>query len=53
MCKHTLANEAITHLLPSTIKTPKSFAFEYDLKEYEGVQVAVTEFLERHKGEQT
>ena len=38
-----------THLLPSTIKALKRFAFDHDLKDYEVVQVAISEFLERHK----
>ena len=38
-----------THLLPSTIKAIKVFAAAHDLKEYEVVQVAITEFLERQK----
>ncbi len=41
-----------THLLPSTIKALKRFAFERDLKDYEVVQVAISEFLERHKDKQ-
>lgn len=35
-----------THLLPSTIKAIKVFAAEHDLKDYEIVQVAISEFLE-------
>ena len=38
-----------THLLPSTIKAIKVFAAAHDLKDYEVVQVAVSEFLERQK----
>jgi hypothetical protein len=38
-----------THLLPSTIKAIKVFAAAHDLKDYEVVQVAVSEFLEKQK----
>ncbi len=38
-----------THLLPKTIKAIKVFAASHDLKDYEVVQVAISEFLERQK----
>jgi hypothetical protein len=38
-----------THLLPSQIKAIKVFAASHDLKDYEVVQVAISEFLERQK----
>ena len=41
-----------THLLPSTIKAIKVFAAAHDLKDYQVVQVAISEFLERQKDRQ-
>ena len=38
-----------THLLPSTIKALKRFAFEHDLKDYEVVEAAVLAFLKSYK----
>lgn len=38
-----------THLLPSTIKAIKVFAAAHDLKDYDVVQVALSEYLERQK----
>ncbi len=46
-----LVEKYTTHLLPSTIKAIKIFAAEHDLKDYEVVQAALIEFLERHKRE--
>jgi hypothetical protein len=40
-----------THLRPATIKAVKRYAFEHDRKDYEIVQQAIDEFLERHKDE--
>jgi len=47
-----LVEKYTTHLLPSTIKAIKVFAAAHDLKDYEVVQVAITEFFERHKKEE-
>ena len=44
-----LVEKYTTHLLPSTIKAIKVFAASHDLKDYEVVQVAISEFLERQK----
>ncbi len=44
-----LVEKYTTHLLPSQIKAIKVFAASHDLKDYEVVQVAISEFLERHK----
>jgi hypothetical protein len=38
-----------THLLPSTIKALKRFAFEHDLKDYEVVEAAILAFLKSYK----
>jgi fumarate hydratase class II len=38
-----------THLLPLTIKGLKKFVFEKEIKDYQVVEMAVTEFLEWHK----
>jgi hypothetical protein len=38
-----------THLTPGMIEDIKTFAFHYKLKDYQVVQVAIKEFLERHK----
>jgi len=40
-----------THLLPSTIKAIKVFAAAHDLKDYEVVQVAISEFLKKYEDE--
>ena len=34
-----------THLLPTTIKSVKRYAFEHDMKDYEVVQMALEQFL--------
>ncbi len=44
-----LVEKYTTHLLPSQIKAIKVFAASHDLKDYEVVQVAIAEFLEKHK----
>ena len=44
-----LVEKYTTHLLPSQIKAIKVFAAAHDLKDYEVVQVAISEFLERQK----
>ena len=41
-----------THLLPSTIKAIKVFAAAHDLKDYEVVQAAISEYLEKQKDRQ-
>jgi hypothetical protein len=41
-----------THLTPRTIKAIKVFAAEHGVKDYEVVQVAISEFLERKKQEE-
>jgi hypothetical protein len=41
-----------THLLPSTIKALKRFAFEHDLKDYEVVEAAILAFLKNYKDKQ-
>jgi HNH endonuclease len=38
-----------THLTPGMIEDIKTFAFKYKLKDYQVVQVAIKEFLERQK----
>lgn len=38
-----------THLLPSTIKAVKRWAFEHDMKDYEVVEAAILEFLKKVK----
>jgi hypothetical protein len=38
-----------THLKGTTIKAVKRWAFEHEMKDYEIVQLALDEFLERHK----
>ena len=44
-----LVEKYTTHLLPSTIKAIKVFAAAHDLKDYEVMQAAISEFLERQK----
>ena len=46
-----LVEKYTTHLLPSTIKAIKVFAAAHDLKDYEVVQAAISEFLERKERE--
>ena len=41
-----------THLLPSTIKAIKVFAAAHDLKDYEVVQAAISEYLEKQENRQ-
>ena len=41
-----LVEKYTTHLLPSTIKAIKVFAAAHDLKDYEVVQAAISEYLE-------
>jgi hypothetical protein len=38
-----------THLLPSTIKAVKRWAFEHDMNDYEVVEAAILEFLKKRK----
>jgi hypothetical protein len=38
-----------THLLPSTIKAVKRFAFEHELKDYQVIEAAVLAFLKSYK----
>ncbi len=40
-----------THLRPKTIKAVKRWSLDHDMKDYEVVQQALNEFLERHKDE--
>jgi len=40
-----------THLRPTTVKSVKRWAFEHDMKDYEVVQLALDEFLDRHRDE--
>jgi hypothetical protein len=42
-----LVEKYTTHLLPSQIKAIKMFAAAHDLKDYEVVQAAISEFLGR------
>jgi hypothetical protein len=38
-----------THLEPAIIKAVKRYAFEHEMKDYEVVQQALIEYLERNK----
>jgi len=46
-----LVEKYTTHLLPSTIKAIKVFAAAHDLKDYEVVQAAISEYLKKYKDE--
>lgn len=46
-----LVEKYTTHLQASTIKALKRFAFEHDMKDYEVMQAAILEYLERHKAD--
>jgi hypothetical protein len=46
-----LVEKYTTHLQASTIKALKRFAFDHDLKDYEVVEAAISEYLEKHKKE--
>jgi len=47
-----LVEKYTTHLLPSTIKAIKVFAAAHDLKDYEVVQAAISEYLEKQEKRQ-
>ena len=47
-----LVEKYTTHLLPSTIKAIKVFAAEHNLKDYEVVQAAISEYLEKQEKRQ-
>jgi hypothetical protein len=38
-----------THLMPSTIKAVKDWAYHHDMKDYEVVEAAILEFLKKRK----
>ncbi len=40
-----------THLRPETIEAVKNYAFHHKKRDYEIVQLAIDEFLEKHKDE--